>query len=176
MTAKETKSRKELEAAIDAAIKKVKGTKENDICKFLPVDAGGYMHHFTLRKMVKESPEELKKMISKHILDNKTPRRVPHKPRRPRGSRKKNDVIALTRTELERVLGHLRLAGDQEMAAKLSPRRSLAQLKRQLIACIRKNEADEELWRAYSEAINVSRNPSAEPTPRHVLIATVNGQ
>ena len=33
------------------AIKKVGAKRENDICRFIPMTSGGYMHHFTLKKM-----------------------------------------------------------------------------------------------------------------------------
>ena len=55
----------ELENAIDKAIKKVGGSKENDLCKFIPVTSGGYMHHFTLKKMKVKDPSELSSLIEK---------------------------------------------------------------------------------------------------------------
>ena len=44
---------------VGEAIKKVNGRKENDLCKYIPGSGGGYMHHFTLKKMKskKEDPE-----------------------------------------------------------------------------------------------------------------------
>ena len=47
-----TKNLVEIESVIAKAIKKVNGRKENDLCRFIPVTSGGYMHHFTLRKFV----------------------------------------------------------------------------------------------------------------------------
>ncbi len=163
---------KELQSLIENAIKKISGSKENDVCKFLPVEGGGYMHHFTLRKMKTEDPKGLKKMIDQYIMTSSKPRRVPHKPRRPRGSRKRHDMIALTRGELERVLGHLRSAGDQEMTAKLSPRRSLAQLKRELIRSIRNDDANNELWTSYREAIMAQQGTSLDgaPAAKQILV------
>ncbi|MBS0622943.1 MAG: hypothetical protein JSR80_08345 [Verrucomicrobia bacterium] len=161
----------ELEQLIDKALKKIQGDQENDICKFLPMD-GGYMHHFTLRKMKHEDPIELKNLISTYILQPEAPKRVPHKPRRPRGSRKRHDVIALTRTELERVLLHCRDAGDNDIAVKLSPKKSLAQAKRQLIASVKRNSVEPELWSAYLEAVGSRTSPlhPAQLTPGHVLL------
>lgn len=163
---------KELQSLIENAIKKISGSKENDVCKFLPVEGGGYMHHFTLRKMKTEDPKGLKKMIDQYIMNSSKPRRVPHKPRRPRGSRKRHDMIALTRGELERVLSHLRIAGDQEMTAKLSPRRSLAQLKRELIRSIRNDEANHDLWTSYREAILAQQGTSIDgaPAAKQILV------
>lgn len=146
------KSHKELEAALDKALKKVKGRKENDLCKYIPVDTGGYMHHFTLKKLKNQDPGTLLRMIEKHILAS-DPKRVAPKPRKPRGSRKRHDLISLSRRELERVLGHVRTAGDTELISKLAPRRSLTMIKRQLTAAIRKNEIDQELWHAYTDTV-----------------------
>ena len=42
LTEEKVKGRQELEKTIDRAIKKVQGTKENDLCKFLPGPTGGY--------------------------------------------------------------------------------------------------------------------------------------
>ena len=44
-------SSREIEDLIGKAIKKINGRKENDLCRYLPMNTGGYMHHFTLRKM-----------------------------------------------------------------------------------------------------------------------------
>ena len=40
--------RKEIEEVISRAIKKIGAKKENELCKYLPMKTGGYMHHFTL--------------------------------------------------------------------------------------------------------------------------------
>ena len=64
---KQGKELQELEDVISKAIKKVRGTKENDLCKYIPVSSGGYIHHFTLRKM---KYKELK-AISKEELNEK---------------------------------------------------------------------------------------------------------
>jgi hypothetical protein len=173
---KRLQSLRELQESIDQAVKKIRGARENDICKFLPSDKGGYIHHFTLRKMKGEDPDKLQTLISTYILRPDKPRRVAHKPRRPRGSRKKTDLIALTRGELDRLLGHLRHAGDQEMAAKLSPRKSLAQIKRQLNTSIRKNEIDHEAWNSYCEAI-IAQSASTDrdyPVAKQIMV-TPNG-
>ena len=59
---------KDLEGIISKAIKKVNGRKENDLCKYLPMTSGGYMHHFTLRKMKNRQPGELSSIIEKFII------------------------------------------------------------------------------------------------------------
>lgn len=155
---------RDLEAVIEEAKKKVRGSKENDLCKYLPVEKGGYMHHFTMRKMKNILPRELEKMIKTYILDAKTPLRVPPKPRAARGSRKRPDLISLSRDELDRLVGHLRMAGDSELAGKLSQRRSLAACKRQLISSIRANEVRPEYWSAYVEACKAQSNETQEAT------------
>ena len=48
-----------------------------------------------------------------------------------------------------------RLAGDKEMISVLSPRKSLAGVKRELIASIRHGKVELELWNAYVECMAV---------------------
>ena len=142
-----------LEGIITKAITKLGASKENELCKYLPMPAGGYMHHFTLRKMKTEQPQELSQMIEEFINAVEKPIAVPPKPRAPRGSRKRRDGLNLTKTELDRMLHIARCAGDKDLVAKLMPKKSLAALKRELIATIRHNKVNHELWNSYSESI-----------------------
>lgn len=145
---------KEVENTISKAIKKVGGIKENDLCKYLPMDSGGYMHHFTLRKMKSKDPRELNTLIEKFIIKTDSPISVPPKRRAPRGSRKSRDNFSFSRAQLERMLQIARLTGDKEMISVLSPRKSLPLVKRELISSIRHNRVDQELWNSYVDCIN----------------------
>lgn len=142
-----------LEQLIRDAIQKVGGRKENDLCKFLPVESGGYIHHFTMRKMKTEDPEKLVDLISKFVTSVESPEKVTPKRRAPRGSRKKSNQIVLSKTDLDRMLSIARLAGDKEMVAKLTPKKSLGHAKRELISSIRTGRVEQELWNAYVEAV-----------------------
>ena len=75
----------DLEGVISKAIKKVRGRKENDLCKYIPMNSGGYMHHFTLRKMKYKNPAELSSLIEKFIIRADRPLVVPPKQRAARG-------------------------------------------------------------------------------------------
>ena len=55
----ESKTKTNIEDIILKAIKKIGAKKENELCKYLPMKTGGYMHHFTLRKMKSKQPQEL---------------------------------------------------------------------------------------------------------------------
>lgn len=145
------KALNELESVIAKAIKKVGGTKENDLCKFIPVTSGGYMHHFTLKKMKNKDPAELSNLIEKFILTNEKPSSVKPKQRAARGSRKRRDQITFTKNQLERLLNIARLAGDKEMITVLSPKKSLITLRRELIQSIRQGNVNHDLWNAYVE-------------------------
>ena len=152
---------KELENLIDAAIKKVGGRKENDICRYLPIGSGGYIHHFTMRKMKTEDPKKLANLIKQHILNSDKPTTVPPKPRAARGSRKRRDQFLFTKEDIERMLNMARLAGDKEMIRKLTPRKDLKQIKRELIAYIRHNHIDHELWNCYVETVTTAETVSS---------------
>ncbi len=152
------KSLDELEGVIARAIKKVRGSKENDLCKYIPVTTGGYMHHFTLRKMKTKDPQELSTLIEKFIISPPRPLVVSPKRRAPRGSRKRRDQVVFTKNQLDRLLNIARLAGDQEMITVLSPKKSLSTYKRELIQSIRQGIVDQELWNAYAESVNAQQS------------------
>lgn len=154
MDQEKVKNRDELEKLIDKAIKKVQGSKENDLCKFLPGPTGGYMHHFTLRKLKNSDPEHLFSLLKKFIIETERPKSLDPKPRAPRGSRKRKDFINFTRTDIEKVLELARKVGDKDLVARFSPKRSLPSLKRELIRSIRENRVNHDLWNIYAESIS----------------------
>lgn len=145
---------KSLDTLIHNAVKKIGGKKENDICRYLPVSTGGYIHHFTMRKMRTEEPDQLQTLISKYITNVDKPISVPPKQRAARGSRKRRDQFLFSKQDIERMLNMARLAGDKEMIRKLTPKKDLRTIKRELIASIRHGKVDQELWHFYVEAIN----------------------
>ncbi len=151
------KNLKELEEIITKAIKKVGARKENELCKYLPMTTGGYMHHFTLRKMKTKQPVELKEKIQKFIINSEKPSIIPPKARAARGSRKRRDQLLFSKTQLERMLNIAKLAGDKEIIAVLSPKRSLTNCKKDLIQAVRNNRVDQELWNAYVESVQASQ-------------------
>ncbi len=148
---------KEVEEVISKAIKKLGVKKENELCKYLPMKSGGYMHHFTLRKMKYKQPQELAAIIEKFVMHSDRPTVIAPKQRAARGSRKRKDHMNFTRIQLERMLNIARLAGDKEIITILSPRKSLATCKRELIQAIRHNKAEPELWNSYVEAVNAQQ-------------------
>jgi hypothetical protein len=152
------KSLKEVEDIITKAIKKIGVRKENELCKYLPMTSGGYMHHFTLRKMKIKQPTKLSSLIKKFIIDENRPSIVAPKQRAARGSRKRRDQITFTRIQLERMLNIARLAGDKEIISILSPKKSLATYKRELIQSIRHGKIDQELWNGYVESVGAQQD------------------
>src|SRR4029079_11084641 len=118
MPAHEKTDSKNLYRLINATIKKFKGKKKNDTCRYLPVDTGGYIHHFTMRKMKTEAPQALQELIAKYILNADKPATVIPKTRAARGSRKRRDQLMLSKYDLERMLSMARNAGDKDMIRK----------------------------------------------------------
>ena len=145
---------KGLELLISAAIKKIGGRKENNICRYLPISTGGYIHHFTMRKMKTEAPDELQNLISKFIINVDKPSTVSPKQRAARGSRKRRDQILFSKQDVELMLNMARAAGNKEIIRKLTPRKDLRSIKRELIASIRHGKVEQELWHFYVESIN----------------------
>jgi len=148
---------KEMEDIIAKAIQKAGVKNEKELSRFIPASSGGYIHHFTLRKMKKKQPQELKAMIEKFIMSAKALQKLAPKARAPRGSRKRRDQISFNPTQIERMLQIAKQAGDQEIIAALSPKRPLAACKRDLIASIRHKRVEQELWNAYVEAVSAQQ-------------------
>ncbi|MBS0623162.1 MAG: hypothetical protein JSS62_00910 [Verrucomicrobia bacterium] len=146
-------SEKEMDEMISKAIRKVSGTKENDLCKYIPGPNGGYMHHFTMRKIKNSHPDQLFSLLKEFIINSDIPRALDPKPRAPRGSRKRRDFVSFTRTDIEKVLDLARRVGDDDLMARFSPKRSLPTLKRELLRSVRDNRVCQDLWTAYCDAI-----------------------
>lgn len=149
-----TVTEKDLDEMISKAIRKVSGSKENDLCKYIPGPSGGYMHHFTMRKIKNSNPKELFDLLKTFIVNSESPCPLDPKPRAPRGSRKRRDVISFSRTDIEKVLDLARKVGDDDLMARFSPKRSLPALKRELIRSIREERINENLWASYCDAIS----------------------
>ena len=96
-------------------------------------------------------------MIDRFVMNTDKLTVVPPKQRAARGSRKRRDHMNFTRNQLERMLNIARLAGDKEIISILSPRKSLATCKRELIQSIRHNKIDQDLWNGYVEAVNAQQ-------------------
>lgn len=146
-------SSKELDTLINSAIKKVGGSKENDLCRYLPMTSGGYMHHFTLRKMKYQLPEKLSEMIKKFITNNERPVTVAPKQRAARGSRKKKDSVVLSKMDIDQIISIARANGAKEIIQKLLPKKDFKAIKRELLASIRREKVDIELWNHYIESL-----------------------
>lgn len=146
---------KQLDSLISAATKKINGKKENDICRYIPSPTGiGYIHHFTMRKMRTEEPEKLQTMINKYVVNVDKPNKVSPKPRAARGSRKRRDQFVFTKQDIDRMLHMARDAGDRDMIRKLTPKKDLRSIKRELISSIRHGHVDQDLWHSYVEIVN----------------------
>lgn len=160
---------KEVDSVINQAIKKSGVKKENDLCRYIPGPSGGYIHHFTLRKMRTDSPQKLISLLTKHIIQADKPTKLHHKPRAPRGSRKRLELLNFSRQDMDRLMHMVRMSGDKEMIRKLTPRRDFKATRRELISSIRQGRVDPELWNAYCESVT-SQNAYATAPQQHAAL------
>lgn len=151
----------DVDLMIDQAIKRVGAKKENELCRYLPGPNGGYIHHFTLKKMKTESPDKLVSLVKEFILAHPDPKKLPHKPRAPRGSRKRLELLNFSRQDMDRLLQVVLKEGDTELLKKLTPKPTLKSLKRQLIQSIKLERAEEDLWKAYAEQVRLAHGSMA---------------
>lgn len=152
----QAKGLNELESVIARAMSKTGAKKSTDLCHYLPGDAGGYMHHFTMEKMRRKAPDQLRTLIQQFILTSDRPSPLPPKQRAPRGSRA-NKSCDLTRGQIEKMFQLARNSKNREMLLLLSSKRSLKSCKRDLIQSIRRGDVDQMLWDAYVEACRVAK-------------------
>ncbi len=136
------------EELIQKALKKIGGSKEKDICKYLPADTEGYMHHFTLRKIKKTNPKELYALIQEFILEPPAPRAIDPKPRA-----RRNKSLSLNQSDLKLILKLAQKTGDKHLLSKLGAKLSLPRIKRELIRSIKEDRVEEELWYSFIQAI-----------------------
>lgn len=149
-------SSQELEQLITQAIKKIGAKDENALCRYLPETQGGYIHHFTFRKEKQHAPVKLSERIKTFVLNTEKPVPVAPKQRAARGSRKRKDHIVLSKSDIEQILHMARSIGNKDMVSKLTPKKDLRTIKRELIASIRHGKIEQELWTCYVEVMSQS--------------------
>lgn len=145
-------SSKKLEDILDGALKKVGAKNEKDICRYLPMN-GGYMHHFTWKKLKHRNPDALSDLLCRYILNTEKPITVRPKQRAARGSKKKKDHIILSATEMDRVFQLAKNANDMELMRRLLPKKDFKAVKKELLQCIKKNIVNHALWTSFVEGI-----------------------
>ncbi len=168
------KNEQKTDAATQSAMKKVGAKKENDICRYVPGTKGGYIHHFSLRKMKNENPEQYIQILTKYITQPANPTKLPPNPRAPRGSRKRRDPLPLSKQDLDLLLTFARQSGRGDIIRKLAPRRDLKAVKRELISSIKKGEVKEELWLAYVESVAAPSAPTHQNQTQHAFAGSFN--
>lgn len=106
-----------LENLIQEAISKVNGKNETNICRFIPsrLSSGGYMHHFTLKKMKREHPEELYDLIQAYIIQIDQPQEISAKPPERPCTYIKKQLFTVTEAEMDRIIDLATRAQDLEL-------------------------------------------------------------
>jgi uncharacterized protein (DUF2384 family) len=108
-----------LEDLIQKALSKINGKKERGLCRFLPCSRG-YMHHFTFRKMMQESPQQLFDLIQKYIIEPEKPQEIQLKPiEQSYQTNKRMKQFNISEDEMDRMLYVARQAQDLELIEKL---------------------------------------------------------
>jgi len=148
-----TSTNTNLQSTIKQAVKKVNGEKEFDICRYIPGDKGYYLHHLSYGRLKRQEPKTLQKLLKTHILESKQPKKFPSAPRSARDHTSVPKTLKLSAPELRKILDLVKGSGDADLANKLQPKMSLPQLKRLLIASIRGNEPDQNLWDALTQTL-----------------------
>ena len=64
----EVLTEQELDGLVQKGLRKVNASKESDLCKYLPGEKDGYMHHFTLKKYRMHEPKKFAALIKNSSL------------------------------------------------------------------------------------------------------------
>lgn len=169
----EEKSKKELDLLIEKAFQKLNIREISTLCYFLPAEKEKNgkierIHHLTFRKISKENPHKLYLLIKKYVIEKDSPKPFPKRTRSPRKMKNSSTVI-LDREVAREIADFLQNSskegGEQEnvvsgLLSKLTPPKTLVDYKRELIEMIKKEEADEEIWRRYANCIAKSKRNS----------------
>ncbi len=147
-------SSRDLEDMINGAMRKLGAKQENTLCRYLPAKNGGYIHHFTFRKLKKNEPNQLSDLLKRYILNTESPITVNPKRRAARGSRKRKDAYLVAKNEFDQILQLARSAGNTDLIRKLMRPRDLKTAQKELIASIKRGFVDHELWNSFVEAAN----------------------
>ncbi len=155
-TETQKKSLEELQDCISKAMSRVNVQKETDLCHYIPGD-NGRLHHFAFGKLKKSQPEELLKMIKKHILEREAPEQIASKPRADLMVKRTVD-LKLKRSQVNQLLNVLKSSGSEipgaeDLISMLSPHQTLKQVQKLMLDMIREKEVDVDLWETYVKLI-----------------------
>lgn len=132
---------------ISEALKKIQGKSEKDLCKFIPSETEGYMHHFTLKKLKNNQPETFRSLIETFIMSPSSPQPID-----PKRRQRKNKSLSINSLDLRLILKLAHKTGDKYLLNKIGSKLSYTTLKRELISSIKENRVDGELWQSYTHA------------------------
>ncbi|MBS0622162.1 MAG: hypothetical protein JSR80_04300 [Verrucomicrobia bacterium] len=153
---RDTASQTTLEQKVKSAKVKLGLVQDVDLRKYLPWNDGHQMHHFSFKKLSKEAPAELSALIERYILAVAAPQPMPSAPR----SRRNSGNLNLSRGEIQRLITRLQNVGEEALLIeKLSSQiDSYASIKRELISSIRKDEANEVLFKKFAQKLATRRS------------------
>lgn len=139
------------------ALKKVGGIKEKDLCRYLPSKKGGYMHHFTLKKIKTRNPKEIHSLIQEFILSPQSPCLIDPKPR---VRRKK--ALSLNQLDLKLILKLAQKTGDKYLLAKLGAKLPISSIKKELVKSIKEHRVEADLWNSYKHVMDSQKTISED--------------
>jgi uncharacterized protein YggU (UPF0235/DUF167 family) len=154
----------ELEEVIAQALEKVKGQRETQLSQFIPWK-DGHLHHLKFLKLKKSNPNELQKLITKHILEQEQLKPLPAEPRSKSYLRKKRLFeYRLKRSQVDCIVDALEKAGPENAAlikllrSPLEEEITIEQVRKLMKNMLRDKRVDHKLWATYERLI---RNPNS---------------
>ncbi|MCK5787649.1 MAG: hypothetical protein KAH32_01455 [Chlamydiia bacterium] len=129
---------------IQAALDKTGADKSLMLCKYIPNSSNtGHMHHFSLEKVIRKTPEEAIELISKYILQPKAPCILYPKARFPKTKKhsKKSNTQASDSLVQSLLIKAIESKNDDLLSEILNHKDNYIQeLKNKIIYCMRNEE------------------------------------
>ena len=141
-----------IETTITEALERTGVNKEYTLCRYLPSNDEGPMHHQTMRKMKKNNPEKLKELLRAFIINASSVKQLDSKPRIYRKSGK-NHAFNFDESTLKKIVQMAEEKGDEELLKQLRPKRSFTAVKKEFMRTVREDKIDEGLWENYKESL-----------------------
>ena len=148
----------DLDSILQDAKKKVGASSVNELSHYLPTENGYRMHHFTLVKLKKTNPKQLKAFLKQYISGVENPKKLNSRPRKSASRSKGQIALNLEAAELQAFLRLARKAENQKLVEKLKASLPISTLKKEMLRCVKEEKIDIELWNSYVEAIKMRSN------------------
>jgi hypothetical protein len=149
-----------LQDVIAEAMSKVNAQKDTQLTRYIPGNYDGHLHHIKFLKLKKDNPQELEKLIKKHILEQNSLAALPSSIRSKSYLKKKRLYhYKFSRPQVDRLIQACEKAGAEysnliePLRAPFQEKISLEEVAKLMKAMIRDKKIDKKLLATYERLL-----------------------